>query len=622
MASVYFDPAVGGDGSTVTDDSSATTGLGNGGHRTRFVPALSQIVAVAGNVTTKATQAASSATTATTKAGEASSSAASALSYLNDFKSRYLGAQAANPTTDLLGGALSAGDLYFNSTSNEMRVYTGSAWAVSYLPVGSYATLSGTETLTNKTFNLANNTLSGTLAQFNAACSDADFASLAGAETLTNKTVNLTNNTLSGTLAQFNAACSDADFQKALVSGTDIKTLNSSPILGSGDIAVQVPLVSGTNIKTVNGTSLLGNGDIAAGEKTLSLLSVITDVQGQNFPAFHMNGLDGLSAYSSGGNVYVKAWSFDENTYVRTAGAFTVVANNSWLSNTNYQHCSVFRLSATRGCVLYQNTTPAMCITTFSISGTTITPGTTTVGIAGSSTTQIGMMLDVNKLLVFRLGGSDAILNGITLSNYEYSAIYSSSITASQANGATSYVTSSTTVVSQIGGWKTITFTGSAAPTYATFGTGLTTAESIPSGDCIFSSGFKYIKISGSTMTSYFNNAGTVWQSVVPTAITGYTNQPTYADNFVCFLGHTGTGGGYYNAYTKVNWSGGSSYPLHVDGSFSVLSTPAEASPYGTSEAGGTYGRCYFGKRYDKASGEKLYFLSAANGVMNIYSLK
>lgn len=47
MASVTFSPSVGGDGSTVTDDANATTGLANGGHRTRFVPALAQVVAVA-----------------------------------------------------------------------------------------------------------------------------------------------------------------------------------------------------------------------------------------------------------------------------------------------------------------------------------------------------------------------------------------------------------------------------------------------------------------------------------------------------------------------------------------------------------------------------------------------
>lgn len=50
--------------------------------------------------------------------------------------------------------------------------------------------------------------------------------------------------------------------QAALVSGTNIKTVNSTSLLGSGDVAVQATLVSGTNIKTVNSTSLLGSGNI------------------------------------------------------------------------------------------------------------------------------------------------------------------------------------------------------------------------------------------------------------------------------------------------------------------------------------------------------------------------
>lgn len=48
---------------------------------------------------------------------------------------------------------------------------------------------SSTVTLTNKTVNLSNNTLTGTIAQFNSACSNADFATLAGIETLSNKTL-------------------------------------------------------------------------------------------------------------------------------------------------------------------------------------------------------------------------------------------------------------------------------------------------------------------------------------------------------------------------------------------------------------------------------------------------
>jgi hypothetical protein len=50
--------------------------------------------------------------------------------------------------------------------------------------------------------------------------------------------------------------------QDSLVSGTNIKTVNSTTLLGSGDVAVQETLVSGTNIKTLNSVSLLGAGNI------------------------------------------------------------------------------------------------------------------------------------------------------------------------------------------------------------------------------------------------------------------------------------------------------------------------------------------------------------------------
>lgn len=56
--------------------------------------------------------------------------------------------------------------------------------------------------------------------------------------------------------------------QPNLVSGSNIKTINSTSVLGSGDIPVQAVLVSGTSIKTIDSVSLLGSGDIAVKDKT------------------------------------------------------------------------------------------------------------------------------------------------------------------------------------------------------------------------------------------------------------------------------------------------------------------------------------------------------------------
>lgn len=85
--------------------------------------------------TTQANNAATSATTATTQASNASTSAtaaaasaaAAALS-ADTFDDTYLGSKSSDPTVDNDGDPLNAGDLYFNTTSNELKVYNGSAW--------------------------------------------------------------------------------------------------------------------------------------------------------------------------------------------------------------------------------------------------------------------------------------------------------------------------------------------------------------------------------------------------------------------------------------------------------------------------------------------------------------
>jgi hypothetical protein len=70
---------------------------------------------------------------------------------LDNFEDIYLGAKASDPTLDNDGDALTAGDLYFNTTSNILRVYNGSAWQDAAISATGVATLAGIETLTNKT---------------------------------------------------------------------------------------------------------------------------------------------------------------------------------------------------------------------------------------------------------------------------------------------------------------------------------------------------------------------------------------------------------------------------------------------------------------------------------------
>ena len=97
------------------------------------------------NAATSATNAATSETNAASSATSAATSAASALAAFDNFDDTYLGAKASDPTTDNDGDPLTGGDLYYNTTDNVMRVYTGSAWVTAYVP-GDAANITSTAT--------------------------------------------------------------------------------------------------------------------------------------------------------------------------------------------------------------------------------------------------------------------------------------------------------------------------------------------------------------------------------------------------------------------------------------------------------------------------------------------
>jgi hypothetical protein len=95
----------------------------------------------ASNASTSASNAASSATTASNAVTSAELAATNAAASYDSFDDRYLGAKASNPTVDNDGDALIAGATYFNTSSNSMKVYSGSAWS-DVAPVATSVTLS------------------------------------------------------------------------------------------------------------------------------------------------------------------------------------------------------------------------------------------------------------------------------------------------------------------------------------------------------------------------------------------------------------------------------------------------------------------------------------------------
>ncbi|MDA8552617.1 hypothetical protein N9K83_00460 [bacterium] len=132
-------------------------------------------------------------------------------------------------------------------------------------------TNSGTQTLTNKTIDLGNNTLTGTTAEFNTALQDGSFATLAGSETLTNKTINTASNTITIVEADISdlgsyitASSTDTLSNKTIDSASNTITLDLSEGTLTGTTAEFNTALSDGSFATLAGTETLSNKTLTA----------------------------------------------------------------------------------------------------------------------------------------------------------------------------------------------------------------------------------------------------------------------------------------------------------------------------------------------------------------------
>ena len=117
----------------------------NSGYATAAAASATSAASSASSASSSASSASSSASTASTAATNATTAQTAAeaardatLAAYDQFDDRYLGSKTSDPTVDNDGNALVAGSLYYNSSSQIMKLYTGSSWVAAYVSGAGY----------------------------------------------------------------------------------------------------------------------------------------------------------------------------------------------------------------------------------------------------------------------------------------------------------------------------------------------------------------------------------------------------------------------------------------------------------------------------------------------------
>ena len=124
----------------VTTVATNITNVVNAGSNTTNINTVAGQISPTNNISTVAGIATAVSTVATNNSNV--TSVANNMANVNNFNDRYQIA-ANNPSTDGGGNALAAGDLYFNTSANELKVYTGSAWQGGVTATGNFAVVTG-----------------------------------------------------------------------------------------------------------------------------------------------------------------------------------------------------------------------------------------------------------------------------------------------------------------------------------------------------------------------------------------------------------------------------------------------------------------------------------------------
>lgn len=261
----------------------------------------------------------------------------SVITIYDQFDDRYLGPKVSDPSTDNDGAALVTGALYFNTTSNIMKVWTGTQWT------GVISTTSGfvLDDLADVAITTAT---SGDLLRYNGSSwvnypgsnyqpHDAELDALAGLTSAADKGIQFTG---SGTAATYDLTAFAKTFLDdanaaavrttlGLVIGTDVQAYDAelAALAGLTSAANKLPYFTGAGTAAVTDLSayirtLLDDADAATARTTLGLV-IGTDVQAYDAT------LAALAAYNTTGIlVQTAADTFAGRTLSAPAAGLTI----------------------------------------------------------------------------------------------------------------------------------------------------------------------------------------------------------------------------------------------------------------------------------------------------------